>query len=113
MLIAGHEPAGIVEAVGSEVTDFAVGDRVLVYHILGCGNCLACRKGHPVVCESKKRAAYGGERNGAHAPLLGSLMSVPKPARHRPSGPRPSEGRFPEPIPRGLLWGTEIPGRGR
>jgi threonine dehydrogenase-like Zn-dependent dehydrogenase len=83
LLIAGHEPAGIVEAVGQEVTDFSVGDRVLVYHILGCGNCLACRKGHPVVCESKKRAAYGGERNGAHAPLLlveqRSLIKIPEP----------------------------------
>lgn len=69
-LVAGHEPAGVVESVGSEVRDFAVGDRVLAYHIMGCGNCANCRKGYPVVCTSLERAAYGGERDGGHAPLL-------------------------------------------
>lgn len=71
LLVAGHEPAGIIESVGSEVRDFAVGDRVLGYHILGCGNCYNCRLGYPVVCTStSERKAYGGERNGGHAPLL-------------------------------------------
>ncbi len=82
LLVAGHEPAGIVESVGSEVRDFAVGDRVLAYHILGCGNCYNCRKGYPVVCTStSERKAYGGERNGGHAPLLlveqRSLIALP------------------------------------
>jgi threonine dehydrogenase-like Zn-dependent dehydrogenase len=70
LLVAGHEPAGVVESVGSEVRDFAVGDRVLAYHIMGCGNCENCRRGYPVVCTSDERAAYGGERNGGHSPLL-------------------------------------------
>jgi threonine dehydrogenase-like Zn-dependent dehydrogenase len=83
LLVAGHEPAGVIESIGPDVTDFAVGDRVLVYHICGCGNCQNCRLGHPVVCESSQRAAYGGERNGAHAPLLlveqRSLIRIPEP----------------------------------
>jgi len=70
LLVAGHEPAGVVESIGSEVRDFVVGDRVLVYHIMGCGNCANCRRGYPVVCTSTERAAYGGERDGGHAPLL-------------------------------------------
>jgi threonine dehydrogenase-like Zn-dependent dehydrogenase len=82
LLVAGHEPAGIVESVGSEVRDFAVGDRVLAYHILGCGNCYNCRLGYPVVCTSTaERKAYGGERDGGHAPLLlveqRSLIKLP------------------------------------
>ena len=80
-LVAGHEPAGIVESIGSEVRDFAVGDRVLAYHIMGCGNCLNCRKGYPVVCTSPARGAYGGERDGGHASLLlveqRSLIALP------------------------------------
>jgi threonine dehydrogenase-like Zn-dependent dehydrogenase len=83
LLIAGHEPAGVVEAIGSEVRDFKRGDRVLVFHIMGCGNCYNCRLGHPVVCTSSRRASYGGQRNGAHAPLLlveeRSLIRIPEP----------------------------------
>ena len=83
LLVAGHEPAGIIEEVGQEVVDFKQGDRVLVYHIMGCGNCYNCRLGHPVVCTSPRRAAYGGQRNGAHAPLLiaeqRSLIRIPEP----------------------------------
>lgn len=82
LLVAGHEPSGVIESVGTEVRDFAVGDRVLAYHILGCGNCANCRKGYPVVCTSPSRAAYGGERNGGHAPLLlveqRSLVKLPE-----------------------------------
>lgn len=69
LLVAGHEPAGIVESLGSEVVDFAIGDRVLAYHIMGCGNCPNCRLGYPVLCTSSRRAAYGGERDGGHGPL--------------------------------------------
>jgi threonine dehydrogenase-like Zn-dependent dehydrogenase len=70
LLIGGHEPAGVIEAIGSDVKDFAIGDRVLAYHIMGCGNCEQCRAGQSVLCSSDRRAAYGGERNGGHAPLL-------------------------------------------
>lgn len=81
LLIAGHEPAGVIRAVGSEVRDFAVGDRVLAYHILGCGNCLNCRRGYHVLCTSDERAAYGGERDGGHSPLLNveqrSVIALP------------------------------------
>ena len=83
LLVAGHEPAGIIEAIGQEVADFKEGERVLVYHIMGCGNCYNCRLGHPVVCTSPRRAAYGGQRNGAHSPLLivdqRSLIRIPEP----------------------------------
>jgi threonine dehydrogenase-like Zn-dependent dehydrogenase len=44
-VIAGHEPAGQVEVVRPGVSDFEVGDRVVVYHIAGCGQFEECRKG--------------------------------------------------------------------
>ena len=37
--ILGHEPMGIVEAVGAEVTDIAPGDRVVVPFNISCGHC--------------------------------------------------------------------------
>lgn len=42
--IFGHEMAGVVAAAGSGVTKFAVGDRVMVFHHIPCGDCYYCRK---------------------------------------------------------------------
>ncbi len=68
--VAGHEPCGQIEAVGPDVTRFQVGDRVVVYHIGGCGLCANCRAGWMISCHSPMRAAYGWQRNGGHAPFL-------------------------------------------
>jgi threonine dehydrogenase-like Zn-dependent dehydrogenase len=68
--IAGHEPCGQVEAVGPGVRDFHPGDRVVVYHIAGCGNCRECRGGWMISCSSPRRAAYGWQRDGGHADFL-------------------------------------------
>ena len=70
LVVAGHEPAGVVEEVGALVTAFAPGDRVLAYHILGCGLCHQCRLGYQVSCTSPTKAAYGGQRHGGHAELM-------------------------------------------
>lgn len=42
--ILGHEGIGIIDAVGAQVTGFAVGDKVLISCISACGKCDACRK---------------------------------------------------------------------
>jgi len=57
--IAGHEPCGTVEAIGPNCKNFKEGDRVIVYHITGCRNCYACRKGWIVNCTSDQRSVYG------------------------------------------------------
>ncbi|MDQ3437225.1 MAG: zinc-binding dehydrogenase [Actinomycetota bacterium] len=69
-VIAGHEPSGRVEAVGPGVGGFGPGDRVVVYHILGCGRCEECTKGFMIGCSSPERAAYGWQRDGGHADYL-------------------------------------------
>jgi threonine dehydrogenase-like Zn-dependent dehydrogenase len=69
-VIAGHEPCGIVERVGPGVTEFSPGDRVVMYHIAGCGQCWDCRGGWMISCSSEQRAAYGWQRDGGHAPYL-------------------------------------------
>ncbi|MDQ4128763.1 MAG: zinc-binding dehydrogenase [Actinomycetota bacterium] len=69
-VIAGHEPAGRVVAVGPGVEDFEPGDRVVVYHIAGCGHCEECRKGFMIGCHSSGRSAYGWQRDGGHADFL-------------------------------------------
>lgn len=42
--IFGHETAGTIAAIGGGVEGFAVGDRVMVFHHIPCGQCYYCRK---------------------------------------------------------------------
>lgn len=69
-VVAGHEPAGRVVEVGPGVDRITVGDRVVVYHISGCGQCDDCRMGYQISCSSPRRAAYGWQRDGGHADYL-------------------------------------------
>ena len=69
-VVAGHEPAGEVVAVGPDPVRLALGDRVCVYHISGCGQCDDCVRGYQISCSSPKRAAYGWQRDGGHADLI-------------------------------------------
>ncbi|GAA3149109.1 zinc-dependent alcohol dehydrogenase [Streptomyces rameus] len=50
--ILGHEPMGIVEEVGSEVTNLRPGDRVVVPFQIACGHCFMCDTGLPTQCET-------------------------------------------------------------
>jgi threonine dehydrogenase-like Zn-dependent dehydrogenase len=50
--ILGHEPMGIVEAVGPEVGDLAVGDRVVIPFQISCGRCYMCEQGLYTQCET-------------------------------------------------------------
>jgi D-arabinitol dehydrogenase (NADP+) len=51
-LINGHEFAGIIEKVGSTVTEFKPGDRVTADNTVLCGDCYYCRKDQPLYCEN-------------------------------------------------------------
>lgn len=51
-LINGHEFAGVIEAVGSAVTEWKVGDRVTADNTELCGYCDACRDDKPLYCEN-------------------------------------------------------------
>jgi threonine dehydrogenase-like Zn-dependent dehydrogenase len=50
--ILGHEPMGIVEEVGSEVTNIAPGDRVVIPFNIACGHCFMCDQGLHSQCET-------------------------------------------------------------
>jgi L-iditol 2-dehydrogenase len=52
--IFGHEMAGTVAAIGEGVTNFVVGDRVMAYHHIPCGDCYYCRKQTFAQCEAYK-----------------------------------------------------------
>jgi len=50
--ILGHEPMGIVEAVGADVPDLKAGDRVVVPFNISCGRCWMCDRGLQTQCET-------------------------------------------------------------
>ncbi len=47
----GHEPAGVVLKVGSDVTEFAKGDRVFTHHHVPCYDCHLCNHGNETMCK--------------------------------------------------------------
>ena len=56
--IPGHELAGVVEAVGRDVKNWSVGDRVTVPFICGCGSCSECHAGHQQVCLNQEQPGF-------------------------------------------------------
>ncbi|WP_072802401.1 NAD(P)-dependent alcohol dehydrogenase [Rhodococcoides yunnanense] len=66
-LVVGHEIAGVVAEVGSEVTRYAVGDRVGVGCMVNsCGKCVQCLKGLEQYCLEGNIQTYGGvDRDGS------------------------------------------------
>lgn len=56
-LVLGHEPAGVVAAVGEGVTEFAPGDRVFVHHHAPCFSCRSCERGDYVQCATWRKTS--------------------------------------------------------
>lgn len=70
-MIAGHEPCGQIVETGPGCRRFKAGDRVIIYHISGCGVCNDCRRGYMISCTSEQyRRAYGWQRDGGMAEFL-------------------------------------------
>jgi len=68
-MVLGHEAAGVVVELGPGVDDLAVGDHVVMVFAPSCGECVACKEGHPGRCEP------GQKSNGAGT-LLGGGMRL-------------------------------------
>lgn len=122
--IVGHEPMGIVEEVGPEVTKLAVGDRVVVPFNVSCGSCWMCDRHLYSQCETTQNHEHGtgasffgysklyGQVPGGQAELLrvpfGNFLPVKVP-------PRPLGRPVPLPLRRApdRMAGTEVRGRPR
>lgn len=68
-IIAGHEPCGVVVAVGPGVTEkqARIGQRVMQHHYRGCGVCDHCATGWMQLCQDGVAEIYGVTGHGAHA----------------------------------------------
>ena len=70
-VVLGHETAGTIVAVGADVDDRTVGDRVAVNPFAPCGSCPECSAGHGHLCPEAIAAYLGGGRTpGAFAPFV-------------------------------------------
>ncbi len=67
-LTLGHEVAGVIEAVGGNVTRFHPGDRVCVHYMATCGHCAWCNKANEQFCETG--AMIGKKRDGGYADFI-------------------------------------------
>src|SRR5215467_15459550 len=70
-VIAGHEPCGVIAAVGPGVSEMEglVGQRVMNHHYKGCGRCKHCRGGWSQLCR-KGITVYGVTGHGGHANFM-------------------------------------------
>lgn len=64
--IVGHEGAGVVDAVGTDVHSIAPGDRVLLNWAIPCGTCFQCLDGNPHICEVNSPVCASDLRGHAH-----------------------------------------------
>jgi alcohol dehydrogenase len=83
----GHEAVGVVEAVGTAVANFSVGDEVFVSASIGCGRCRECARGLVILCENPAESGVYGIGmgiGGCQAELVAvtaadsNLFSLPK-----------------------------------
>ena len=70
-VIGGHEPCGVVAAVGPGVipAEAKTGQRVMIHHYWGCGQCKHCRVGWSQLCRHGI-VVFGMTGHGAHAPFM-------------------------------------------
>ncbi|MFJ4374780.1 zinc-binding dehydrogenase [Pseudomonas japonica] len=82
-IIGGHEPCGVIAAVGAGVDAraFKPGDRVIVFHYKGCSHCEHCRGGWTQLCDHGADI-YGVLNHGGHATYMkvpvSSLIHLPQ-----------------------------------
>jgi L-iditol 2-dehydrogenase len=86
----GHEFVGVVEKVGTNVTDHAPGERVVVENHTACGVCEACKNGTPVYCTNPDIVM--------NQPCLAEFVRAPRTALHRYDGMTPSAAVLAEPL---------------
>lgn len=82
--VIGHEMCGVIDQVGSQVTGYAVGEKISVANVIPCGNCFSCLSGRENACMN--RTALGYQYDGGFAEYVripapcirgGNLVKLP------------------------------------
>lgn len=75
-MVPGHEAAGVVESVGSSVTGFSPGDRVVSCMSVYCGTCGACRRGETWLCQNRDRPPTQRPEGAAPRVTVGGRAAI-------------------------------------
>lgn len=108
--VLGHELTGVVADLGPGVTGWTAGDRVVVFPMVACGRCYACRAGRPNLCDTGIDHGPGIGRQGGYA------ESVAVPAgmlRRLPATVSDADGALAEPLAvalRAIKVSAAVPG---
>jgi L-iditol 2-dehydrogenase len=89
-IIMGHEASGVIESLGTEVTNWAPGDRVTFDSTIYCGECEYCRRGDVNLCDKRRVLGVSCEdyrQNGAFA----QYVAVPQRILYRAPDTLPFE----------------------
>lgn len=78
--IPGHEPSGEVVLLGEGVHNVKLGDRVAVYHYLGCGRCRHCLSGFMQWCPDRRGLGWHVHGSDADFLLVNEVNCLPLPA---------------------------------
>lgn len=73
-MVLGHEFMGVVEELGSEVSNLKVGDRVVIPFPIACGHCHFCNMDLPTHCEESNKLTYGPEGEVIKAKGTGAAL---------------------------------------
>ncbi len=79
LVVPGHEPAGVVAAVGAGVTSLQPGDRVSGYLPVGCGHCQYCASGYLMLCPQWKCLGFDIDGGDAEYFVLPERNCLPLP----------------------------------
>lgn len=80
----GHEFLGTIVELGSEVSNFRIGQRVLTASVAGCGRCIGCATGDPVTCDDGPKIFGTGMLGGGQATAVAvpaadfQLLAIPE-----------------------------------
>jgi propanol-preferring alcohol dehydrogenase len=75
----GHEIAGVVEDVGSQVTNKKVGDRVCLHYNISCGDCYHCSTGNDQFCSNVKMVGHHMDGGYAEYIAVPARNAIPLP----------------------------------
>jgi threonine dehydrogenase-like Zn-dependent dehydrogenase len=116
--IPGHEPLGVIAEIGERAAarwGVEAGDRVAVEPLIPCGDCEACRAGHPTRCDGWGRVySYGLLGTGIAPSLLGGYSEYmylhPQTVLHRMSAALPAAvAVLFNPLAAGVRWAVTEP----